>query len=168
MHFDRRLWTTPGLRAPGVTQPLDSMGFLFSPLAAVPVWWTAAPMTEPVMTGWLGGPRAARLTGMADEQVIQLALEALAATLRLPHGDVAAALRGAFTHDWGADRWAMGAYSYAGLDGTDARRALSQPVDDTLFWAGEATHWTGSAGTVHGALASGGRAAADLLRSVGR
>jgi len=41
-------------------------------------------------------------------------------------------------------------------------------VDDTLFWAGEATHWEGSAGTVHGALASGARAASELLRSLGR
>jgi len=36
-------------------------------------------------------------------------------------------------------------------------------VERTLFWAGEATHAAGSAGTVHGALASGYRAAGEVL-----
>jgi monoamine oxidase len=36
-------------------------------------------------------------------------------------------------------------------------------VDDTLFFAGEATDVTGNNGTVHGAIASGKRAAQEIL-----
>ena len=77
--------------------------------------------------------------------------------------DVDAQLRGAYTYDWSRDPFARGAYSYALVGGGDARAALAAPCDGTLFWAGEATHATGASGTVHGALASGYRAAAELL-----
>ncbi|MHB1225213.1 MAG: flavin monoamine oxidase family protein, partial [Gemmatimonadaceae bacterium] len=168
MHFGERLWESGELRAPGVTDSLATMGFLQCPDDRIAVWWTATPLRASVITGWLGGPRAAGLTGAPEGRVVGMALESLAGALRLPRKRLENALVRAHTYDWGADRWARGAYSYAGLDGTEARRELARPVDDTLFWAGEATHWEGSAGTVHGALASGARAASELLRSLGR
>lgn len=168
MHFRERVWESGELRAPGVTDSLATMGFLHCPGERIAVWWTATPLRAPMITGWLGGPRAARLTGATEERVIGIALESLAGALRIPRERLEGGLVRAHTHDWGADRWARGAYSYAGLDGIEARRDLARPVDDTLFWAGEATHWEGSAGTVHGALASGARAASELLRSLGR
>jgi monoamine oxidase len=39
--------------------------------------------------------------------------------------------------------------------------------EDTLFFAGEATDTTGHNGTVHGAIASGHRAANQILRTLG-
>ena len=64
---------------------------------------------------------------------------------------------------WRADPWARGAYSYL-APGTSSttRRTLAQPVDARLFFAGEATDLDHPA-TVHGALASGRRAAAEVL-----
>jgi monoamine oxidase len=58
---------------------------------------------------------------------------------------------------------AGGAYSYPLVDSKEAARSLAAPVQDTLFFAGEATDFNGHHGTVHGAIASGQRAAADLL-----
>ncbi len=168
MQFRQTLWTRAELRAPRATAPLERMGFLRSPEQRVAVWWTVAPLQLPVITGWMGGLRAARLTGSDEGEVVALALDSLAGALRLPRQLLAEELVRASTHDWGTDRWARGAYSYAGLDGTEARRTLAQPVEDTLYWAGEATHWSGSAGTVHGALASGTRAAEELLQSLER
>jgi monoamine oxidase len=43
---------------------------------------------------------------------------------------------------------------------------LARPVQDTLFFAGEAVHVDGFAGTVHGALETGERAAREVLRSL--
>jgi monoamine oxidase len=43
-----------------------------------------------------------------------------------------------------------------------AQRTLSEPIDDTLVFAGEATAPAGHMGTVHGAIASGIRAAQSL------
>jgi monoamine oxidase len=38
-------------------------------------------------------------------------------------------------------------------------------VQDTLFFAGEATDVTGNTGTVHGAIASGQRAAVEIIKT---
>ena len=44
-----------------------------------------------------------------------------------------------------------------------AFHALAQPLDDTLFFAGEATDTEGEASTVAGALQSGMRAAKEVM-----
>lgn len=163
LHFGQRFWLDDARRAPDVREDADEMGFLQTEEAAIPIWWTAAPLRAPVLTGWLGGPRAARLAGAPDDAVHALALDTLAACLRLPAETVRAQLRAAYTYDWSTDPYARGAYSYALVGAADARQRLARPVADTLFWAGEATHATGSAGTVHGALVSGYRAASELL-----
>jgi monoamine oxidase len=49
----------------------------------------------------------------------------------------------------------------------EALQALAEPVAGTLFFAGEATDTTGQEGTVHGALATGLRAARELLAAAG-
>jgi monoamine oxidase len=65
-------------------------------------------------------------------------------------------------HDWQADPFARGGYSYVKVGGTGAREALAAPLDETLYFAGEATD-TEQSGTVGGALASGLRAAREIL-----
>lgn len=64
---------------------------------------------------------------------------------------------------WGADPYALGAYS-AMIVGADPRMrtTLAEPVDERLFLAGEATS-TDHPSTVHGARASGVRAAEQVL-----
>src|SRR6266550_822583 len=69
------------------------------------------------------------------------------------------------SHDWRADPFARGAYSYIGVGGNGAPRALGRPVDGTLFFAGEATNGA-EIGTVAGALSSGRRAAREVLRAL--
>jgi monoamine oxidase len=75
--------------------------------------------------------------------------------------DIAAELRAWYYHDWQQDPFARGAYSYVTVGGSAARAALGEPLEDTLFFAGEATDEEG--GTVAGALQSGVRAARELL-----
>jgi monoamine oxidase len=69
-------------------------------------------------------------------------------------------------HDWEHDPFARGAYSYPGVGGASAGRALARPVEGTLFFAGEATAepW----GTVEAALASGLRAARQVEAALRR
>jgi monoamine oxidase len=69
------------------------------------------------------------------------------------------------THDWTRDRFARGAYSYVGVGGVRAPRVLARPIEGRLFVAGEATD-TGTGGTVEGALASGKRAARQVLEAL--
>ena len=65
-------------------------------------------------------------------------------------------------HDWQADPYARGGYSYVKVGGTGAREDLQKPLENTLYFAGEATDVEQS-GTVGGALASGIRAAKEIL-----
>ena len=74
----------------------------------------------------------------------------------------------AWTHDWSRDPLARGAYSYPLVGGADAAAALAEPVEDTLWFAGEASAPEGTNGTVHGAMESGREAARTLLKALGR
>ena len=57
--------------------------------------------------------------------------------------------------NWSQHPFAAGAYSYSKVQTPAARRIFREPVNNTLYFAGEGYHDTGSAGTVEAALASG-------------
>jgi monoamine oxidase len=67
--------------------------------------------------------------------------------------------------NWNAEPWVLGAMSAAAPGGQSARRTLQEPLNNRIWFAGEATHerhW----GTVRGAWESGERAAAAVLRTI--
>jgi monoamine oxidase len=94
------------------------------------------------------------------------ALAALARQLKLGRRRVEVLVADMWYHDWQHDPLSRGAYSYGVVGGIDAPRVLNRPVDDVLFLAGEATDPDGRSGTVHGAIASGRRAAHALLATL--
>jgi monoamine oxidase len=98
--------------------------------------------------------------------VIDRALHTLGTLLHVKTLELAALLEAAYFHDWQSDPYSLGAYSYGSVGSDGAQQALGSPVEDTLFFAGEATDITGHNGTVHGAIASGRRAAQDILNSL--
>jgi monoamine oxidase len=118
-----------------------------------------------LLTGWVGGKGAEAL--LAQEPAIRLerSLVALSAALAVPRRELEDLLESWASHDWRADPFSRGAYSYVGVGGAAGPRALARPVERTLFFAGEATHGD-QMGTVAGALESGRRAAREVLRSV--
>jgi monoamine oxidase len=133
------------------------VAFFHAPDAPFPTFWTPLPMHAPLITCWAGGPKAARLTGSSEKKLLTQAL----ASLRRVFPD-AEEPRAYLLHDWQADPFARGGYSYVRVGGTGARAELAEPLEDTLFFAGEATD-TEQSGTVGGALASGLRAAQQIL-----
>ena len=154
--FDGRFWARDGEDGPTFVHGMDQ---------PFPVWWTALPSHAPVLTGWIGGPRAEALTGREPDEVLRHAIESLASLFGRDAGWFRARLRRFHFHDWGADPYTGGAYSYGGLGAIEARAALAAPVAGTLVLAGEAVAQAGRNATVHGALASGRLAAALLLAS---
>ena len=68
-------------------------------------------------------------------------------------------------HNWQADPFSRGAYSYAGVGGEGAHNSLAKPVAGTIFFAGEATT-AEETGTVAGAITTGRRAAKQLLAAL--
>ena len=67
---------------------------------------------------------------------------------------------------WGTEPWTLGAYSCARPGQAHQRHELARPIDERLFFAGEATI-AGSHATCHGAYLSGIRAAAEIAESLG-
>ncbi len=69
--------------------------------------------------------------------------------------------------DWTQEPFIKGGQSYSKPGGTNAdREALATPVNDVLFFAGEATDTTGQFGTVSGAIESGKRAAREVIETI--
>ena len=143
--------------------PLEGMLFLHDYDQPLPTWWTPAEPSLPVLTGWAGGPYATRLAGVAERELLELAVGSLAHALSLSRRDVGARLEYHHFHDWGSDPFARGAYTYVKVGGVEAHRTLAEPVAGTLYFAGEATCGGGLNATMEGAMRSGVRAAAELL-----
>jgi monoamine oxidase len=125
-------------------------------------YWTQLPVRSESVVAWVGGPRATALARLSQGELVERALGGFGALLHetaLAREEFA----GGSMHDWHADPFARGAYSYLAVGGGDARVTLGAPVDATLFFAGEATSNDGQGGTVNGALETGERAAREVL-----
>jgi monoamine oxidase len=154
MRFDDAFWWT-GER--------ERLGFVLAPGQPFPVLWTAYPVLAPLLIAWSAGTTAAALVDLSDEEILERGLR----TVRTVFKERSAPrLQGWYVHNWQQDPLAGGAYSYVAVGGDGSQRALAQPVSGTLFFAGEATVSNGHHATVHGALASGERAAREVLRAI--
>lgn len=163
--FRQRFWEDEAIAA-RAGKSLANMSFVFSEDHWFSTWWTTMPTGSPLLTGWAGGTRAKKLALTGEEVMVGRALESLGSIFGLERSTLEELLKGHYVHDWDADPFSRGAYSYAAVGGAGAPRILSQPLKNTLFLAGEATEFTGHSGTVHGAIASGRRAAHQVLAAV--
>jgi monoamine oxidase len=154
LRFDHPFWEQEG--------PPGAMLFLYTQDEAFPVCWTG-PNGAPLLTAWAGGPVAEQLASRSEAELVQLATAAIATGLGIESDRVRQRLREHWWHDWQADRFARGAYSYVGVGGTGAHEVLARPVEGTLSFAGEATCGHGLNATMEGAIRSGRRAARQLV-----
>ncbi len=142
---------------------IADLSFLFSFSQMPPVWWTPHPEPSNTITGWVGGPRSAKLASLSPDDLAQQACASLAKIFSIEAAHLQSLLLSIHTHNWANDRYSLGAYSYVAAGGLDAPLQMSEPVAKTLFFAGEHTDTTGHWGTVHAAIRSGLRAAAQIL-----
>ncbi|HZP62033.1 MAG TPA: NAD(P)/FAD-dependent oxidoreductase [Terriglobales bacterium] len=160
LRFRQRFWETI---SPAKNKTLADMSFLFANDEWFPTWWTTMPDQFPIITGWAPFQSADRLSGQNRNFVVGRAAETLGALLGYSSAKVQAELEAAYFHDWQSDPFSRGAYSYGKVGSDGAQSLLGAPVENTLFFAGEATDVSGHNGTVHGAIASGRRAAAEIV-----
>jgi monoamine oxidase len=146
---------------------LERAAFVNARGVDVPVWWTSYPLRTGLLVGWAGGPAAIALAAEPD-RLASRALRSLAHTFGVDGRLIARHLVRTFVHDWSHDPFSRGAYSYPLVGGHDAAISLARPVHRTLFFAGEAADAEGRNGTVHGAIASGYRAATQVHRALAR
>ena len=141
---------------------LSDMSMVYSHQEWFPTWWTGVG-SAPILTGWAASRRGERLSRRSGLFIRDKALESLTAIFGAPRPTVEVMLQSWHVHDWQSDPYARGSYSYVGVGGEGAQLELAQPVAETLFFAGEATNTEGLHGTVHGATATGERAAREIL-----
>lgn len=160
LRFREPFWReAPRVRGATTADP----NFFHFPAAPFTTWWTCAPVEEPFLTAWAGGPSAASLRRLPDRSLLRRALASFASGIGVPLRRVSRSLLDWDLHDWTADPYARGAYSYALVGGASAGARLMRPIEGTLFFAGEAVG-EGDSGTVPAAIASGRRAARRILQ----
>ena len=143
--------------------PVKNFGFLHADDPNFPTWWVDE--RGPLLTGWAGGPRAERLSPESHDTILAEAIESLIRIFKVERRRIGDLLVSSWTHDWTNDHFSRGAYSYVPVGMGQMPGTLSEPVQDTLFFAGEATADPGDQGTVHGALASAKRAVQQIRKS---
>jgi monoamine oxidase len=158
--FARSLWERPAL-IPAVEEGGSPPSFIQTPTCDFNAFWSVEPSRAPVLVAWSGGARSRRLFG-TDDDLARHALDDLSVSVGADRRALAEALAGVWMHDWRSDPFSLGAYSYIAAGGLNASAQIAQPVDHTLFFAGEAT-CAESIGTVEAALESGERAARNVL-----
>jgi monoamine oxidase len=170
--FRSRFWCEqPGTaKRRAIERELAQLSFLFTPAELPSTWWTPMPREIPMLTAWVGGPRAEALQRTIaphgdQDALLNRCLATLAKVFDLPLADLKALLVSWHAHDWQRDEHARGAYSYVPAGALDAPERMARPVEDTLYFAGEHTDTSGHWGTVHAALATGARAAHQLRSS---
>src|SRR4051812_787713 len=132
----------------------EDLGFLHAHGEPVPTFWRPLPSRAPAIVGWAAGRDADALRG---KDAVALAVRSLSSALGVRVRPIRA-----LTCSWQDDDLARGAYSWVPVGALDAQRTLAKPVGP-LHFAGEATHFAGACGTVHGAIETGLRAADEVL-----
>ena len=141
---------------------MKNAGFIFSD-GELPTWWTQEPIKNGQLTGWMAGPKAMNLKNASEEEIFEKALQTLAYVFGVEIQFIQKKLVAHHITNWTADPFTRGAYSYATLDTHWAKEVLLQPVEQTLYFAGEALYKGTETGTVEGALASGIEVAREMI-----
>jgi len=109
------------------------------------------PFGRPMIEAFFGGSNARELERAGEGAFFDFAVAQLTGQFG---NNFAKRIRPLCVHRWGADPFARGAYSYAVPGKVDCRAVLAAPVDNRLFFAGEACS-KDSYSTAHGAFFTG-------------
>ncbi|HTK36117.1 MAG TPA: NAD(P)/FAD-dependent oxidoreductase [Caulobacteraceae bacterium] len=120
------------------------------------------PFGRPLIEGFFGGDLAAELEGEGEAAFGAFAIEELVSLLG---SDFRRKARFLTASTWAREPWTGGAYSHARPGHAGARAVLAAPVEERLFFAGEACsphHFS----TAHGAYETGVAAAEAALKAL--
>ncbi|WP_158800025.1 NAD(P)/FAD-dependent oxidoreductase [Pedobacter sp. L105] len=120
----------------------------------IPTWWTQFPEHSPFLTGWAGGPKAIELSAFSSDELLEKALNSLSAIFNLPMEEIKAQLITGEVFNWHREKSFSGAYSYATPATAGALVLLNEPIQQTLFFAGEAFYAGDTPGTVEATIVS--------------
>lgn len=119
------------------------------------------PYGQPSIEGYFGGRFAQELEDAGEGALAAQSIDEIVALLG---SDYRRKLKPLASSRWAHDPFARGSYSHAMPGCADCRAVLAAPIDDRLFFAGEATS-PNFFSTAHGARDSGERAAREVMAS---
>lgn len=158
---DDKLFISLSGQVPGIEPDLYLVG---STTSRETMSYQLRPFDRPAIYCFFGGRWAAALEKEGEAAMFSFAAGELA---RLFGNDIRRRLAPLAATAWQQDPWARGSYSYALPGHADDRARLAAPVDERLFFAGEACS-PNFFSTAHGAFISGIAAAGSALSSLRR
>lgn len=159
LEFDTAFWLERSFLK---VRELKPPSYIFSD-AAVPTWWTQYPDRRPLLTGWVGGPKASKLRDRSDKYLLSLATKSLAHIFQLSSDQIGDRLQKHEIINWLEEPFIRTGYSYSTLQTEKAREILSRPAQRRIFFAGEYVP-SHSTSTVDAAFQSGIDAAQAVLK----
>jgi monoamine oxidase len=138
MRFSKRWWPQDMLVAKG--------GHL------CPEYLASLTYTKPTLVGFIMGKKALALKGKSAAELATLLSKELDSLFK--HRRASKTLIEFYYKDWGNDPLHKGAYSFATTHSLGLRQILAKPIEDKLFFIGEACNTNGHASTIHGAMES--------------
>ena len=156
---DNKLFISLEDRLPGVEHDTYLVG---STTSRETMSYQVRPLDRPAIYCFFGGRFAAALEREGQAAMFSFAAGELA---RLLGSEIRKRMAPLASTAWLQDPWSRGSYSYALPGHADDRARLAAPVDDRLFFAGEATS-PNFFSTAHGAWLSGITAADAALASL--
>jgi len=153
MEFRTRFWTKK-----------QETGFILSD-EAVPTWWTQYPAGNNLLTAWIASTAMRNFQTLDEVARLEACLRSLANIFGVDVTFLKAELVTYSMHDWMTAPFIRGGYSYETVGSEGARARLRQPLEDTLFFAGEALYEGTALATVEAALHSGKDAAEKIKAS---
>jgi monoamine oxidase len=158
---DDKLFISLSGEAPGIEPDTFHVG---STVSRETMSYQVRPLDRPAIYCFFGGRFAAALEREGEAAMFSFAADEL---VRLFGSDIRSHIAPLASTAWLADPWARGSYSCALPGHADDRAVLARPVDNRLFFAGEAT-CPNFFSTAHGAYISGIVAAEAAVASLGR
>ncbi len=147
------------------SEAFPEFGFIHCAEAPIAHWWSQYPVRSPILVGWVSAVSSVVLPEDPD-LLRECVVKSLAVLFGEKRDFIEGQLVDCYYHDWGRDPYARGAYCYHATGTADLVQDLAQSVEDTLYFAGEATEDSGFTGTVHGAMKTGLRAAEQVLSKI--
>ncbi|HTI91580.1 MAG TPA: NAD(P)/FAD-dependent oxidoreductase [Puia sp.] len=130
---------------------------------AIPTWWTRPDDNDCLLTGWLAGGNMLAFQQLDREGQWETCFRSLAGIFSVSTEQIRRELGILQILDWANPPYVRGGYSFDTVDAGKARRQLLQPVEGTIWFAGEALYEGIAPGTVEAALTSGQEVAEKII-----
>ena len=131
----------------------------------IPEYWVSSAgknSATSTLTAFVMGDKAAYFQGMTDSQIQAELLDELGSIY--PTQNPSELCTGILVQQWADEPFIRGAYSYPSPGSTGMREILSEPVGNSLYFAGEACNVNGHIATVHGAMESAYLACKSMMK----